>query len=335
MPTPTAAPGLPPRRPRRVLVTGAAGFIGSHLVEALLAADPEVEVLSFDKLGYAGRRDNLAAVEGEPRHRLFVGDVAVDADLDVAFSGFQPDAVVHLAAESHVDRSLASPALFFVSNTIGAERVLAAARRHGDPLVLLASTDEVYGQLDLADPPWSEDAPLRPRSPYSVSKAAADHLAQAAFATYGQPVIISRASNTYGPRQHTEKLIPRMVTAAWDHQPMPLYGDGLHVRDWLHIGDHVAGLMLLVREGRLGQAYHLGGGQERSNISVLQAILEILDRPASLITPVADRPGHDRRYALDCSRAHALGWRPRRRFEDALAETAEWYALNPGWWRGR
>ena len=322
------------RTPKRVLVTGAAGFIGGHVVEALLEQDPEIEVLSFDALGYAGRRDNLGAALDNPRHRLFVGDVALDSDLDLAFAGFQPDAVVHLAAETHVDRSLQTPPLFFVSNAIGTERLLAAARRHGDPLVLLASTDEVYGQLGLNDAPWTEDAPLQPRSPYSISKAAGDWLGQAAVQTYGQRVVISRASNTFGPRQHTEKLIPRMITAAWDRQPLPLYGDGLHIRDWLYIDDHVAGLLTLLRQGQPGLAYNLGGGAERDNRSVLLAILEILDRPAALITAVADRPGHDRRYALDCSRVHALGWRPQRRFEDALAETAEWYALHQTWWRG-
>jgi dTDP-glucose 4,6-dehydratase len=308
----------------RVLVTGGAGFIGSHFVRRLLAAGEQVVVL--DKLTYAAHDGaNLAGVECE-FHR---GDIAHDEEL-VAELVARADAVVNFAAETHVDRSILSATDFGNTEFLGT-RVLLEAIRGRDVRFVQVSTDEVYGDL-AAGGHAGEDDPVRPSSPYSVAKAAGDMWIPAYVRTFGVDASITRGSNTYGPNQYPEKLIPLFVTNALDGQPLPLYGDGRQVRDWLHVSDHCAGIELVLREGRPGESYNVGGGDERENLEVAHAILDLLDADPSLLRHVEDRPGHDRRYALDTTKLRSLGWAPRVSFADGLAETVAWYRERRDWW---
>jgi dTDP-glucose 4,6-dehydratase len=302
----------------RVLVTGGAGFIGSHFAERLLAAGEEIVVL--DKLTYAGNESNVPAAA--EFHR---GDIGVKEDID-AVGDF--DAIVNFAAETHVDRSILGPHDFARTDVLGALVLAEVARERGVRIVQV-STDEVYGDVT---EPVAEDAPLRPSSPYSASKAGGDLQVLAAVRTYGVDACITRGSNTYGPRQYPEKLIPLFVTNALDGDPLPLYGDGRQVRDWIHADDHCAGIELVLREGSAGETYNVGAGNERENLEIAQRVLELTGADPSLLRHVDDRPGHDRRYSLDCSKLHALGWRPQRSFEDGLAETVAWYRDNRAWW---
>ena len=322
----------------RYLVTGGAGFIGSNLVRHLLADRPDAEVVTLDALTYAGHLENLADVAEDPRHRFVHGDIcdgALVADLvgDV-------DVVLNLAAESHVDRSIVADQPFVRTNVVGTATLLAAALQAGVERFVQISTDEVYGELPWVDPEaaaespprFTEETPLAPRSPYAATKAAADHLALAYHVTHGLDVVITRSSNNYGPYQFPEKLIPLMVRQAVAGQPLPVYGDGLNVRDWVHVDDHCEGLVAAAERGRPGGVYNFGGGAERTNLAVVRTILALLDRPESLIELVADRPGHDRRYGIDFSKAtRELGWSPTRRFEEGLAATVEWYGRNAAW----
>jgi dTDP-glucose 4,6-dehydratase len=313
-----------------VLVTGGAGFIGSNFVRYALAAHGDWRVTTLDKLTYAGRLENLEGVLENPRHRFVKGDVA---DAAVAAPLVKDaDIVVHFAAETHVDRSIKNAGDFITTDVYGTFVLLEAARENPKlRRFVQISTDEVYGSV--AEGSSTETDELRPRNPYSASKAGADRLAYSYWATYQVPVIITRASNNYGPNQFPEKIIPLFITNLIDDIPVPLYGDGQNERDWLHVEDHCRGVDLLIDQGAAGQVYNIGGGNEVKNVDLTHRILELVGKPASLIKPVADRPGHDRRYSLDTSKLRSLGWRPRRAFEQGLAETVAWYKQNERWWR--
>jgi dTDP-glucose 4,6-dehydratase len=315
--------------PGRLLVTGGAGFIGSTFVRRVLAKPDTAQLVVFDKLTYAGNLANLAEVEGDPRYRFVRGDIN-DASL-VDELAANVDAIVNFAAESHVDRSIEKPDAFIQTDVHGTFTLLEAARRHRHTAYLQISTDEVYG--DVAEGSSRETDSLRPRSPYAASKAAADLLTMAYATTYGLPARITRGSNTFGPHQYPEKVIPLFATNAIDTQPLPLYGDGRQVRDWLYVEDHCAAIELVLDRGADGQVYNVGGGNPRTNLELTHRILELLDRPADLIRNVPDRPGHDRRYSVDCSKLHRLGWQPQHAFDDALAATVGWYRDHPDWWR--
>lgn len=320
----------------RVLVTGGCGFIGSHLVRRLLQ-NPEYErVVTLDLLTYAGNLENLADVADAPRHRFVRGDIADAALVDRLFAAERFDVVFHLAAESHVDRSIESAAPFIRTNVLGTQTLLDAARARGAGRFVLISTDEVYGSLALdSTDRFTEDLPLAPRSPYAASKAAADLLALAAFHTYGLPVVITRCSNNYGPYQFPEKLIPLMLLNALRDEPLPVYGDGRNVRDWIYVEDHCAGIEAAARFGRPGECYNFGADNEWANLDLVRLLLRKLGKPESLIRFVRDRPGHDRRYAMDSSRARReLGWAPRVSFDEGLDRTLAWYRENEAWWRG-
>ena len=313
-----------------VLVTGGAGFIGSHFVEYALEAHADWRVTTLDKLTYAGRRENLAAVDNNPRHRFVRGDIA---DAAVAAPLVRnAEIVVHFAAETHVDRSVEAAGAFIRTDVHGTFVLLDAARTSPNLRCFVQiSTDEVYGSV--TEGLSRETDELRPRNPYAASKAGADRLAYSYWATHGVPVVVTRASNNYGSRQYPEKVIPLFITNAIDHLEVPLYGDGLNVRDWLHVDDHCRALDLLIERGERGETYNIGGGNEVANIDLTRRLLELLDRPESLIKPVADRPGHDRRYALDTTKLRALGWEPQVGFDDGLRATVDWYVRNEAWWR--
>ncbi|MGE5361634.1 MAG: dTDP-glucose 4,6-dehydratase [Bacteroidales bacterium] len=313
-----------------VLVTGGAGFIGSNFVHYALAAHPDWHVTTLDKLTYAGRLENLEGVLDDPRHAFVRGDIADEAVAGCLVE--RADIVVHFAAETHVDRSIHGAADFIRTDVFGTYVLLEAARRakHLARFIQI-STDEVYGSVP--EGASRETDELKPRNPYAASKAGADRLAYSFWATYGVPVSITRASNNYGPRQFPEKVIPLFITNAFDRQPLPLYGDGQNVRDWLHVEDHCRALDLVIAQGGSGEVYNIGGGNEVTNADLTRLILEFADRPASLITPVPDRPGHDRRYALDTTKVRALGWQPQHDFGDGLRDTVRWYRDNEAWWR--
>ena len=313
-----------------VLVTGGAGFIGSNFVHHALATHADWHVTTLDKLTYAGRLENLQDVLDDPRHSFVRGDIA---DANVAGCLVErADIVVHFAAETHVDRSIQGAADFIRTDVFGTYVLLEAARRaqHLRRFIQI-STDEVYGSV--AEGSSRETDELKPRNPYAASKAGADRLAYSFWATYGVPVCITRASNNYGPYQFPEKVIPLFITNAIDEVALPLYGDGLNVRDWLHVLDHCRALDLVIDRGANGDAYNIGGGNEVRNVDLTHRILELAGRPSSLIAPVPDRPGHDRRYSLDTSKLRALGWQPQVGFENGLRETVEWYRTNQWWWR--
>lgn len=320
----------------RVLVTGGAGFIGSALVRRLLAAGDQV--VTLDALTYAGRRENLEAVEGLGDHDFVHGDVCDPGSVARALEAGPCDAVLHLAAETHVDRSLEDDGPFVRTNVEGTRVVLEGARAR-DVRVVVASTDEVYGGLPRPDPqgpapnPFTPDSPLRPTSPYAATKAAADLLALAAHRSHGQDVVVVRATNTYGPRQHPEKLVPVAITAALEGRPVPLYGDGLQRRDWLWVEDHVDGLVAALERGRAGSVYHLAGEEERTNLEVVRTVLGELDAPADAVVRVRDRPGHDQRYALETDgTARDLEWSPGTPLRAGLRRTVAWYREHRGWW---
>lgn len=329
------------------LVTGGAGFIGSSLVRRLVAAGEAVTVA--DKLTYAGHLTSLQDVADKPGFRFERVDVCDAGKIRELIKSSSPDAIVHLAAESHVDRSITGAGDFIATNILGTFNLLEAARAYWAGLpggrkaafrFLHVSTDEVYGSLGEAGL-FSENTPYDPRSPYSASKAASDHIAKAWYHTYGLPVLVSNCSNNYGPRQLPEKLIPLMILSALEGRELPVYGDGLNVRDWLHVDDHAAALALIALEGRVGDTYNVGGENERTNLAVVQGVCDLIDRlrPSGAsrreqIRFVADRPGHDRRYAIDASKLKAkLGWRAEHNFESGLARTVEWYLANEWWWR--
>jgi dTDP-glucose 4,6-dehydratase len=315
-----------------ILVTGGCGFIGSALVLHLRRARPAQRVVTLDKLTYAGNLESLASLEGDPQHRFILGDVCDAQAVEALFAQERFEAVFHLAAESHVDRSLLEATAFVRTNVEGTQVLLDAARRHGVGRFVHVSTDEVYGAAP--EGTWfTEQAPLRPSSPYGASKASADLLAAAAHRAFGQDVVITRCTNNLGPRQLPEKLIPLMITRALQDQPLPVYGDGLQRRNWLHVDDHVQALVAAWERGQPGAVYNLAGDTECSNLEVVQRILRTLGKPPGLIQHVADRPGHDRRYALDDGKARGeLDWRPHRPLEGALEQTIQWYVEQRAWW---
>lgn len=325
---------------KRILLTGGAGFIGCNLVRHIFRERPGWEVTVLDLLTYAGNPANLEEVAGRPGYRFVLGDICAGSLVRELMEG--TDAVLHLAAESHVDRSIQEAAPFIRTNVTGTHVLLDAAREARVDRFLQVSTDEVYGELPWTDPDdssahaprFTEATPLNPRSPYSASKAAADLLALSYFTTHGTDVVIARGSNNYGPRQYPEKLIPLMVTHALEGRPLPVYGDGLNVRDWIHVEDFCRGILAALERGRPGEVYNFGGNAERTNLQVVTGILEALGLSTDLITFVTDRPGHDRRYAMDYSKAiRELGWEPAWRFQDGLPETVRWYVENRGWWK--
>jgi dTDP-glucose 4,6-dehydratase len=313
-----------------VLVTGGAGFIGSNFVRFALARHPDWQITTLDKLTYAGRLENLAEVMEHPRHAFVHGDVADQAVAAPLVE--KAEVVVHFAAETHVDRSILAAGEFIRTDVVGTFVLLEAARRapHLRRFIQI-STDEVYGSV--ATGASLETDELKPRNPYSASKAGADRLAYSYWATYGVPVVVTRASNNYGPYQFPEKIIPLFATNAIDGIAVPLYGDGNQRRDWLHVDDHCRAVDLLIDQGVDGEVYNVGGGNEVMNIDLTLRILELLGRPISLIKSVADRPGHDRRYCLDTSKLRAMGWAPQIAFEEGLTATVEWYRDQPSWWR--
>ena len=314
---------------RHLLVTGGAGFIGSNFVRHVLAGDDSLRVTVLDKLTYAGNLANLADLAGNPRYAFVRGDIGDPGVVDQLAA--DADAIVNFAAESHVDRSIDAPDAFIQTDVHGTFVLLEAARRHGHARYLQVSTDEVYGNVPSGSS--LETDPLRPRSPYSASKAAGDLLVLAYHATYGLPVLVTRASNNFGPYQYPEKIIPLFVTNAIDDEPLPLYGDGQQVRDWLFVTDHCEAISAVLERGQPGEVYNVGGGNELTNVRLTEAILELLGKPASLIRRVEDRPGHDRRYSVDCGKLRALGWAPSSSFEDELAATVAWYREREDWWR--
>jgi len=316
---------------KRILVTGGCGFIGANFVRFELETYPELSITNLDALTYAGNPDNLEGLEGERRYRFVRGDVADRVSVtELLAEGF--DAVVHFAAESHVDRSIDDASPFLRTNVVGTQCLLDAARAAGTPRFVQVSTDEVYGTLGPDDPLFSETTPLAPNSPYAASKAGADLLVRAAHHTHGMDTVITRCSNNYGPYQFPEKLIPLFVTNALADIPLPVYGDGRQVRDWIHVSDHCRGVDAALRRGRAGEIYNFGGRSERYNIDVTHAVLKLTNKPESLIRHVTDRPGHDRRYAVDCSKAEAeLGWQATVSFEVGLATTVDWYRNNAQW----
>ncbi len=318
---------------RTLLVTGGMGFIGSNFVRYWLQRHPADRIVNYDLLTYAGQPANMAEAAGLPNYRFVQGDVA-DADAVRRVLGEETvHTVVHFAAESHVDRSIADPQAFVRTNVLGTGCLLEEARRAGVSRFVHISTDEVYGALG-EQGVFTETTPLAPNSPYAASKAGSDLLARAYFETYGFPVIITRCSNNYGPYQFPEKLIPTIITRAMRDEPVPVYGDGLHVRDWLYVEDHCAAIDRVVHQGIPGEVYNIGGRNERTNLDIVRAILAELGKPESLIRFVPDRLGHDRRYAIDPAKiASRLGWQPQVLLEEGLKRTVAWYAANEAWWR--
>lgn len=320
----------------KILVTGGAGFIGANFVKYMVETYPEDTIINLDALTYAGNLETLKDVEDKENYRFYKGDIA---DRDFVFDLFEkerPDVVVNFAAESHVDRSIENPEIFVKTNIMGTTTLLDAAVKYSVDRFHQVSTDEVYGDLPLDRPDllFTEETPLHTSSPYSSSKASADLFVQSYGRTYNLPVSISRCSNNYGPYQFPEKLIPLMISRAQADESLPVYGDGANVRDWLHVLDHCKAIDLIVRKGKAGEVYNIGGHNEKSNLEVVKTILQALDKPETLIEYVTDRKGHDRRYAIDASKLeNELGWEPEYDFESGIADTIQWYLDNEDWWK--
>lgn len=313
------------------LVTGGCGFIGSNFVRYILSNEKECRIVNLDKLTYAGNPKNLSDVDNDERYIFVHGDICDEKVVDEIFSDYHPDIVFNFAAESHVDRSIGKPDDFIRADMFGVFTLLEAMKLHGGELFVQISTDEVYGSIEKGE--FSETDPLMPSNPYSASKAGGDRLAYSYYVTYKLPVIVTRASNNYGPFQYPEKLIPLFVTNALEDQPLPLYGDGNNVRDWLYVEDHCSALHFIMTNGVLGETYNIGGGNEMQNIEITRLILDHLSKSEGLIRFVEDRKGHDQRYALSINKLRQLGWEPKHDFTDGLRTTIDWYVSNNNWWR--
>lgn len=319
----------------KMLITGGAGFIGSNFIFYMRKAHPDYDLVCIDKLTYAGNLETLASVMDEPKFHFIRADIADRGEIYEIFEAEKPDVVVNFAAESHVDRSIENPAVFLETNVMGTQVLLDASRKYGVKRYHQVSTDEVYGDLPLDRPDlfFTEQTPLHTSSPYSASKASADLLCNAYQRTYGMPITISRCSNNYGPYQFPEKLIPLMIANALADKPLPVYGEGLNVRDWLYVEDHCRAIDLILEKGTVGNVYNIGGHNEMRNIDIVKIILKVLDKPESLITFVTDRKGHDMRYAIDPTFIHReLGWLPETKFADGIQKTIQWYLDNRSWW---
>ena len=320
----------------KIIVTGGAGFIGSNFVFYMLKNHPEDRIICLDKLTYAGNLSTLKSVMDNPDFRFVKADICDREAVNALFEEEKPDVVVNFAAESHVDRSIENPDVFLRTNILGTATLMDACRKYGIKRYHQVSTDEVYGDLPLDRPElfFTEETPIHTSSPYSSSKAGADLLVLAYNRTFGLPVTISRCSNNYGPYHFPEKLIPLMIANALADKPLPVYGEGLNVRDWLYVEDHCKAIDLIVRKGRVGEVYNIGGHNEKRNIDVVKIILKALDKPESLITYVTDRKGHDMRYAIDPTKIKTeLGWEPETKFEDGIKKTIKWYLDNKEWWQ--
>ena len=313
------------------LITGGCGFIGSNFVRYLLTKEGKCRLINLDKLTYAGNPKNLSDVDNDDRYIFVHGDICDKKVVDEIFSDYHPDIVFNFAAESHVDRSIGKPDDFIRADMFGVFTLLEAMKLHGGELFVQISTDEVYGSIEKGE--FTEEDPLMPSNPYSASKAGGDRLAYSYFVTYDLPVIVTRASNNYGPFQYPEKLIPLFITNALEDQPLPLYGDGKNVRDWLYVEDHCSALHFIMTNGVLGKTYNIGGGNEMQNIEITRLILDHLSKPEGLIKFVEDRKGHDQRYALNINKLRQLGWEPKHDFSDCLRTTIDWYVSNNNWWR--
>ena len=319
----------------KILVTGGAGFIGSNFVYYELDNYPNDEVICLDKLTYAGNLETLEVAMKNPKFKFVKGDIADRAFVDDLFASEKPDVVVNFAAESHVDRSIENPEIFLQTNVIGTSVLMDACRKYGNIRYHQVSTDEVYGDLPLDRPDlfFTETTTLHTSSPYSASKASADLLVQAYYRTYKLPVTISRCSNNYGPYHFPEKLIPLMIANALNDKKLPVYGKGENVRDWLYVEDHCSAIDLIIRKGKIGEVYNIGGHNERTNLEVVKTIIKELGKSEDLIEFVTDRPGHDRRYAIDPTKIHnELGWLPATKFDDGIKKTIDWYLTHKSWW---
>ena len=319
-----------------IIVTGGAGFIGSNFVFHMLKAHPDYRIVCLDKLTYAGNLSTLEPVMNNPNFRFVKLDICDREGVYKLFEEEKPDIVVNFAAESHVDRSIENPEIFLQTNILGTAVMMDACRKYGIQRYHQVSTDEVYGDLPLDRPDlfFTEETPIHTSSPYSSSKAGADLLVLAYHRTYGLPVTVSRCSNNYGPYHFPEKLIPLMISRALADEELPVYGNGENVRDWLHVSDHCEAIDLIIHKGKVGEVYNIGGHNERTNLQVVQTILKALDKPESLIKYVKDRPGHDRRYAIDPTKIEIeLGWKPKYNFDTGIAQTIQWYLDNEDWWK--
>ncbi|MNB79806.1 dTDP-glucose 4,6-dehydratase 2 [compost metagenome] len=315
----------------KLLITGGAGFIGSNFVMYMLQQHPDYQIVNVDALTYAGNLENLKSVENDPRYTFVKADITDTQAMDALISQ-GVDVVVNFAAESHVDRSILEPDVFVKTNVLGTQVLLDAAKKHKVAKYVQVSTDEVYGTLG-ATGLFTEETPLTPNSPYSASKAGGDLLVRAYHETFGLPVNITRCSNNYGPYQFPEKLIPLMISRALADEALPVYGDGLNIRDWLYVEDHCSAIDLVIHKGVLGEVYNIGGNNERTNVHIVKTILQELEKPEALITYVQDRPGHDRRYGIDPTKIKIeLGWEPKHTFETGIKETIHWYLNNKDWW---
>jgi len=315
----------------KLIVTGGAGFIGSNFIHYILTEHADWQVTNLDKLTYAGNLENLTDIQNQPGYHFVKGDIANRKLVDKLLSqGFH--VIVNFAAESHVDRSILDASPFIETNVKGTQVLLEGAKEHGIQRFIQVSTDEVYGSIERGE--FTEKSPLSPNSPYSASKTAADLLCRAYFKTHHLPATVTRCTNNFGPYQFPEKLIPLAITNALEDKPVPVYGDGLNIRDWIFVHDHCRALDAVIQRGQPGEIYNIGGGNEKTNLELIRKLLELLDKPQSLIQFVTDRPAHDRRYALDCTRiATELGWKPAYSFEKALSATVDWYLKNESWWR--
>lgn len=314
---------------KRLLVTGGAGFIGSNFIHYILNKYDDYEIVNFDKLTYAGNPENLADIQDDKRYRFIRGDICNREAVAAAIK--DADIVINFAAESHVDRSIEDPGSFIQTDVFGTFVLLEASRNNEVSLYVQISTDEVYGSIENGS--FKETDPLKPNSPYSASKAGADMIVRSFNKTYGLPTIITRSSNNFGQNQYPEKVIPLFVTNLIDDMPVPLYGDGMNVRDWIYVEDNCAGIDFVMHKGKAGEIYNIGGGNERPNIWITRKVLEIMGKSESMIKYVKDRPGHDRRYSVNCDKLKSLGWNPKYDFESALERTVMWYQQNEKWWR--